>query len=267
MDEVDVILLSCARNETLKQTTIAALESLKQSETGGGVRLRPLVVESARELRPYEYPGCETWYPEEPFGFNRYLNLAARHTSAPFLCFCNNDLLFRPAWATNLVRYLHGAPDVMSCSPADPWLHGQQGIAPTDPPMLGYEKARHFAGWCFLVRREIFAKIGEFDERFVFWYADDDYLETLKAHRVPHALVPSAEVFHLGGRTLYDRTTSEATREGLTSLQWLYFDYKWRHHSRLLHALKVARYHLARRWRRGRRTEPAAQAEGSGNAS
>ena len=196
------------------------------------------MVESNRKLAPYQYPGTVTIYPAEQFGYNRFLNVGLEHTSSEFICLANNDLKFLSGWATAILDASSAHPDVLSFSPVDPWLHKKFGLSEMPDVVFGYEKMKHVTGWCFVVRRGIFKRIGRFDENLSFWYVDDDYIETLLEHGVRHALVKRSQVFHLSGETISSREVSTPERTRLTREQWLYFDYKWNHRSRALYALK-----------------------------
>ena len=60
----------------------------------------------------------------------------------------------------------------------------------------GYEIRYNIAGYSILTKKSTLDTIGNFDERFSFWYADNDYAMSLKANKLKHALIGSASVFH-----------------------------------------------------------------------
>jgi len=240
---IDIIMLSYAATDALRRMTLKSLESLAQSETPDRIQFNTVVIESNKTLKPYHYPGTTTLYPDVKFGYNRYLNIGVRRTSNPFVCLCNNDLIFHAEWATEILKAAAQHSYVMSFSPVDPWLHKQYGLAGERRTVCGYEKMKHVTGWCFMVRREIFNVIGPFDEKLEFWYVDDDYIQTLIQHKIAHGLVTSSKVDHLSGKTI-GSDPLEADRHRLTSKQWLYYDYKWNHHSALLYCAKRLRLAL-----------------------
>jgi GT2 family glycosyltransferase len=233
---IDVIVLSFAATAELRAMTERTLESLHNSEDSSKIQFNVLVIESNRSSQSYQYPGSRTIYPGVPFGYNRYLNIGLRETSAEFVCLANNDLTFHAGWATAILEVSESNPDILSFSPVDPWLHEKLGFSEMPPVVFGYEKMKHVTGWCFVIRRQLMEIIGEFDERLEFWYVDDDYSRTLESHRLRHALVRDSKVDHLSGETISELESKERAR--LTSAQWLYFDYKWNHRSRVLYALK-----------------------------
>jgi GT2 family glycosyltransferase len=241
--EMDVIILSYAANENLKRMTTETVASLLRSENPALIRFNVLVVESSKEMEPFQYDGSRTIYPDQRFGYNRYLNIGIRQTSAPFLCLANNDLRFHEGWASAIFAAADADADLLSFSPIDPWLHGELGMLEIPQTIVGYEKMKHVTGWCLVIRRRLAEIVGPFDENLEFWYVDDDYIQTLRSHGIRHALVRDARVDHVSGRTLAEVEQQERRR--LTSAQWLYFDYKWNHQSRSLYALKRILY-LAR---------------------
>jgi GT2 family glycosyltransferase len=235
---MDVIILSYAATPALEQMTRDTLASLYSSENEANVRFNTLVIESATRLEPYQYPGTKTIYPNETFGYNRFLNLGIRLTSSEFICLANNDLRFHEGWASGILDAADANPDVLSFSPMDPWLHAQMGVTDADGVIFGYEKMRHVTGWCLVVKRELVARVGALDEQLLFWYVDDDYIQTLRKFGIPHALVSVSKVDHLSGETIKDVEVGAKMRRRLTRDQWLYYDYKWNHQSRLLYRLK-----------------------------
>lgn len=239
-------MLSYAATDALQQMTIESLQSLAASEHPNDVRFNVVVLESNKALKLFQYPGTQTLYPEARFGYNRYCNIGAKHTSNPFVCFCNNDLHFHKGWATEILKVASARPEILSFGSLDPWLHQHYGITEQHELILGYEKMKHVTGWCFTVRREIFQTMGSFDEILEFWYVDDDYARTLAKHQIPHALVPASKVDHRSGQTIGSETVENKSRERLTSAQWIYYDYKWNHHSRIVYGIKLLRFHLGK---------------------
>lgn len=237
-DVIDIIILSYAHTPELRRTTEECLSTLIASEDPAKITFRPLVIESFDKCPDYDIGETSTLRPSEPFGYHRYLNIGLRATDAPYVCFCNNDLLFKPGWASAILEAASAHPDLMSFSPVDPWLHQQfKGFQLEGAIMRGYEKMKHFTGWCFLTRRALFDRIGEFDEQFEFWYCDDDVIKTYQHYGIGHALVIQSLVKHLGSATLA-QVENKKEQHRLTDHQYLYFDYKWNHRSRIVYAIK-----------------------------
>ncbi|PHN02213.1 hypothetical protein CRP01_33300 [Flavilitoribacter nigricans DSM 23189 = NBRC 102662] len=219
---VDVVIISNATNRTLRQVTENCISSLLTSEDD--IQFNVVVVESIHGIN-YDREGVETVYPETPFGYHAYLNLGRKKGSAPYVCLCNNDLVFEKKWASRIIRAMEAQPAIVSASPLCRHYHPTQGIKPNSGLIEGYQVAKHIAGWCIFQQRKIYETIKELDESFIFWYADNDYSETIKYHDLLHVLVTNSFVDHLASTTI--RVTEDARRRQLTSQQKLLFDRKW----------------------------------------
>lgn len=248
MTDIDVIILSAARTPELKRTTEDALESLLTSEDPDTVRFHLIVIESCPEAAMTGYNGAQTMTPSEPFGYHRYMNIGIRAGNAPFVCMCNNDLVFHHGWATEILKALAQDPNLMSASPYCGYFHGSVLPSPSEAVITGYQNGIHVAGWCLFARRSVFQTIGALDERFIFWFCDDDYRLTLKEHGLAHALVTTSRVDHLGSRTLNAEQDS-GRKNRITRRQALLFHYKWGHRSWILYKLKQLKFALVTAWR------------------
>ena len=208
MTDVDVIIVSDARDKSFQDITEQALSSLIASESLDEIVFHPVVIESAKRLEAENYAYIEaesTLYPQEPFNYNRFLNIGYKATSSPYIVFCNNDLLFKPKWASLIVTFMEALPDLASASPMCGITGEHRGFTRRFQPqriMYGYQVRLHICGWCIFSRRVTIDAIGGFNENYPFWYADNSYSEDLRRHRLKHALVLGSRVDHLGSKTL-----------------------------------------------------------------
>jgi GT2 family glycosyltransferase len=237
---IDIIILSYAKNEALKALTIQAIDTLMASEDPQEIKFSILVIESEKSLNQFQYPDTITIYPPVTFGFNKYMNIGIKATNAPYVCLCNNDLLFHKNWATNILKSMYGDPKMLSATPYCPRFHKNAGFAENAEPIEGYFGV--LTGWCIFVKREIFDIIGLFDEKLLFWYCDYDYCNTLEKYKVKNSLVSSAFVTHLGSESLSRLSTADQKR--LTQLPRFYFSYKWSHQSYLKYLIQTILYKL-----------------------
>ncbi|WP_297337525.1 glycosyltransferase [Algoriphagus sp.] len=224
MKIIDIILLSNAQTEPLRQLTENAINSLLDSEDPAKIRFNVLVIESA-QTRPYPFPCCQTIFPKQVFGYHKFMNLGLRQTQAPLVCLCNNDLIFHPGWASAILRAFDADPELKSASPFCSFNHPERGFFADSGIHYGYEVRDHLSGWCIFLKREILAVTGPLEERLRFWYSDNDYAKTLEKHGIQHALVTSSKVDHLESQTL--KTKSERERLQLTGDERYFFEYKW----------------------------------------
>lgn len=224
--EVDVCIISNAKTHELALVTVKAIETLMASEKY--VKFNVFVIESNKGIS-YSLPvgSSRVIYPDVPFGYHRYLNLAIKAGSAPYVVLCNNDLTFEKDWASKIIRQMNLDSSIMSTSPFCPQVN--QESLKTNPVHTGYEVRNHLAGWCIFQKREIYDIIGLLDEQFEFWYCDNDYSMTLQKHKIKHALITDSVVNHHGERLGKTGETVLNTEEKqkLTDGQQQKFTDKW----------------------------------------
>lgn len=225
--EIDIIILSYGQTDELKNTTINCINSLVASESPEQIKFNIVVIESEKTLRPFQYENSITIYPEQEFGYHRYMNIGIAMTSAPFICMCNNDLLFHASWATEILKPFQQYEDVSSASPICSIHHQEMGFKLNDGLKLGYGIRKEIAGWCLFYKRDILRLMGKLDENYLFWCADNDYSNTLWVLKLNHVLVTSSIVDHLENKTLNNQTSER--QEELTTQEGVYYEKKWKH--------------------------------------
>ena len=222
---IDMIILSYAQNEELQQMTQNCIDSLLASEDAENIKFNIVIVESQKTLKPYQYKNATTIYPDQPFTYNRYMNIGIQMTSAPYICICNNDLIFYPQWATEILNEFSKYYDLDSASPFDPVHHEQMGFKKNNGIYPGYRIRYELAGWCIFFKRELLNRTGQLDENLEFWGSDNDYGNTLFVLNIAHALVSSSIVEHLESRTLIKQPKER--REELMVEEIPYYNKKW----------------------------------------
>jgi len=232
--QIDIIILSYAKNEELKNLTIATVGSLFASEDPEKILFNVIIIESEQTLKPYQFNNTLTIYPDVEFGYNRYLNIGIRHSSNPYICFCNNDLIFHKNWASNILAEMDADGELQSVSPYCDFFHANNGI--TQEKNIYSATNGILIGWCIFMKRAILEKVGEFDEHIKFWFADNDYGQTLNKYKVKHALIVNSMVTHLGSKT--HATLSDGELFEFTYGQYTYYDFKWHHKSKLVYNFK-----------------------------
>lgn len=235
--KIDIIILSFAKNEALKNLTIQTIDTVLASEDANEIVFNVLVIESNKALQPFQFENSTTIYPEEEFGFNKYLNIGINATNNNYICLCNNDLIFHKGWATELlktvadVNYKH-----LVLSPFDDAQH--RNFTTLTEPTEGYFE--YFAGYCFFTNRETLKLTGPLDEKINFWYADMDFLELMDHHHIKHYLVPRSKVSHL--TSMVTRDFSDMEKLKYTYYPSIYYRLKWKDKSRLLYVKRMLFY-------------------------
>jgi GT2 family glycosyltransferase len=225
--EIDMIIISYAKNAEFRKTTESCVKSIIASESS--VKFNIFIVESnkAEKFNSLKsYNNVKVIHPTVPFGYHRYLNIGLKLGKSEYVCLCNNDLIFTKGWVTPLIEAMEKDPKLLSVSPYSTVPHKTKfNLSPENKIEYGYQIRRYLAGWCIFQKRKIYEQIGPLDELFVFWYADDDYSATLKQKGILHALVLNSIVEHVESKTL--KTESAERRQKLTSDQKKIFENKW----------------------------------------
>ncbi|QBZ72700.1 glycosyltransferase [Gordonia phage GodonK] len=189
---VDVVVLSNASTQKLQQMTQHTIDTCLAGANGLSVNV--IVMEQASVIR---YKDAVTHWTPDTFHYNRFANAGANTGSAEWIMIANNDLVFHDGWLHELLAAEH--PVVSPHNPGDP---RQRALYKNE---VGTRNGRHFSGWCFMVKRELWKEIGGFDECVSFWCSDDVVIEQVKALDVHPMIVPKSVVKHLGSVTLNDQ--------------------------------------------------------------
>ena len=182
---------------------------------------------------------------DENGGYAKGMNLAYAHSSGRVLLVSNPDVLYQADCLTRLLAPLEEDPSIGATAPltfGDPGLESllPTGIVPRllDRPRLAwaaisprglrhYHKLRTprylplwrpesdielemFAGWGFLIRRELVERIGFFDERYPLYFEDTDLSLRVLAAGQRIVQVKAAHLVHLynqSGKTAPDIVT------------------------------------------------------------
>ncbi len=225
-EQIDLIILSLASTPSLRQVTENCLVSLRESERHHpNIALNIVVIESSPHASPYPGKNVQTIYPKIPFGYHAYMNLGINMTDAPYICLCNNDLIFHHDWANELLQAFAQDSTLQSASPLCSIHHPTVGLLPASGMHYGYAIRREIAGWCLFFKRSMLETTGPLDERFRFWFADNDYAKTLEKYALPHALVTTSIVDHVESKTL--KTQGRVKQRLLTKKAKINFDRKW----------------------------------------
>lgn len=196
---IDVILVSDAKNGSLQRLTSLAIES-------AGPNNNIIVIESNNKVF-YERASL-TIHPEQPFNYNRYLNIGAAAGTGKHIFFGNNDLIFIGDWAKQIVGEMN-KHNVVSASPFSPKMNVSDITSYYGEVFFGYDLVSTFCGWAFVWRRDFYNQVGGLDEDFTFWCSDNAVVNQLKNNHQRHMLVTSSLVFHFGRTTLAHLTASQ----------------------------------------------------------
>jgi hypothetical protein len=224
---VDVIILSRADTPQLGNMTQQTIDTCIAGANSLPVNV--MVVEQKRHV----YRHARTIYRPDEFNYNHFANLAAKLGSAPWIMVANNDLIFHDGWLHNLLAAGH-----IFVSPKCPRDSRQSDITKNT---TGYRTGRHLSGWCYMLSRDLWQRIGGFDEEVSFWCSDDAVIEQCGELGTYPMLVPGAQVEHLQSATL--NTQSRERYDELTWAQLEVFINKYGDH-------RLSNHPEFRRWKR-----------------
>ena len=200
--KVDVIILTKTVDQHQFLLTNNAIISLMNSESDHEFNI--IIMESAdidkRQNMNYIFSNIHYIEPQIPFNYNAYLNIGLSYCKNDYVVFSNNDLIFDHHWFTNIYEGIV-SHQLDVASPLSPswWRHINMPLGVIE----GYENGILFSPWCTVYSRKAIDLIAPLDERFAYWYQDDDIIQTIKSHGLKHALVSTSKVEHLGSQSAY----------------------------------------------------------------
>ena len=198
--------------------TLLCLASLRRQE--GIFNLEPIVIDNGSSDNSVErirnaFPGIELLEAGRNVGFASGMNLGIRQAlkrGADYALLLNNDTIADPAMLDQLLKQAASGVGLMAPAifyadqPDRIWSvgggfssilleatgnHGRHRLLPDRPVERGF-----LSGCALLIHREVFEKVGLFDERFFMYYEDLDFC--LRAQRAGYCLwlVPKARLWH-----------------------------------------------------------------------
>jgi len=198
-DSIDIVIVAnCSTAKLWEMTRNAVRTAVKYA----GMPIGDVaIIEQCRYARAQ--PIGKTLYYDFEFNYNKCLNLGLSVCKSKYIAFCNNDLYFETNWARNIVNEMKKG-SYLSASPTNKHIFG--GVRE------GYAIGKVLLGWCIVTDRDIFDKIGQFDEPVTFWYSDNVYADQLKRAGIKHVLVGNSRVRHLGNGSITLRKVSPKLR-------------------------------------------------------
>lgn len=144
---------------------------------------------------------------EKNLGFARGNNIGARQADGEFLCFMNSDVAVGENWLEDMHEIFSrdkqcGAVGPLA-NPVSGVVNGQIFRYPQYRGMfLEDTKVSNLIGFCILMKRDLFEKIGGWDEDFETGNYEDNYLSEMIRREGCNLWVSAyADVIHTPGRT------------------------------------------------------------------
>ncbi len=167
----------------------------------------------------YDYSDlCYNYFTSyEPYNCCRLINQANSVISHDWILIVNNDLRFERGWFSKIIDVYKKRPDIKSFSPKDPLVYSKyydyHFVGTQDDYREDYKVTEFMAGWCYVMRKEVWESVYPWDEQFQFYFADNDYAQKIKSLGIKHALVRDSIVFHYGSQTIGKKINSETFKQ------------------------------------------------------
>lgn len=201
-NKFDIIILSLVVDQPTYKTTKSCIDSY--NTTAFDIVNKIYVVETNTQA-PVEYGwnNVEVIKPGLEFNYNQFYNIALERCKAEFIFGPNNDLVIHENCLQTMLKEFQTNSIVSSISPVDrQWHRHTKMYLPTDNKLYyGEEVSLHMFGCAFGCRRSVFQKIGFLDERFFFFYQDNDYIMCLNRCGLIHGVHTGAAISHYSGRS------------------------------------------------------------------
>lgn len=201
--EVDVIMLTNTKDNSFYEMTKETIESLITSESEHNFNI--ILIESNSDSNyEYNYPNLRLIKSNlTEFNYNKSLNIGLEHSTNHWIIYSNNDIIYTKGWFSEIVNTKEFKEnELVSFSPFNPNAIKNNKIVEGQTVYFGYAIYFELCGWCIITNKLVMEKIGgKFDERFPFWYQDNDYSVLLQKNRIPHFLVTTAIAYHKEGQS------------------------------------------------------------------
>jgi hypothetical protein len=225
---IDIIILTYTKNSEYYEMVLRCITSyLKEEQYINNI----ILVESNKDFDNSIWKNISnkiiSVVPPYDFNYNKFLNIALTYCTSEFICISNNDVITKPKCLENMVFAFNKINTLMSASPVDrSWHRNTYNDFPEDNTLyFGYETTKFLLGFCLFMRKQVFDIIGKFDERFDFYFQDNDYERCLQANKLPHALNTASQIEH-GLNKPESEETSDQVRKKLLDAQEVFYR-KW----------------------------------------
>jgi len=232
--DVSVCILNRDKKALLKACLESCLAEFARSQLLGEV----IVVDNASddgspEMVSELFPEVHVIRNRENVGFSAGNNQAIKVASGKYILILNNDTVLLPASLQAMIGYMDSHPEVGLAGPkllnpdgtiqqgahrrlprlADTvmqlfWVHHIWPGNPIAKRAWHLDEAlkepcplEQVAGCCMLLRREVIASVGAFDEDFYYFYEDVDLCHRIQKSGYKAVYLPESEVMHHGGGT------------------------------------------------------------------
>lgn len=160
-------------------------------------------------------------------GFPRACNLGMRLAMGDSLLLLNNDVIVTQGWLSGLLRTLYSQAEIGMVGPITNHASGRQQVSYPFASLQEFhliaaevrckdpapEPIMRLIGFCLLIKKEVYDRVGEFDERFApGHYEDDDYCLRVRMCGYGLRMCTNVLVYHEGSVS-FKRNHAEEVRQ------------------------------------------------------
>jgi GT2 family glycosyltransferase len=163
-------------------------------------------------------------------GMSKAWNQGLLHARGSHVAILNNDLLLPDGWAQTLLAHQEHAICPLYEQGGDPASDfvernkklktAPMEITKADLPGL---HPKGFAGFCFMLSREVIETVGTFDEGYRYWFGDTDYWHRMREFGFNPVQSHNVLIHHYGSKTLATCTDFDAIK----SKELAHFNERW----------------------------------------
>lgn len=219
--KADIIFLSNTVDIEQYGNTQRAINTLRMSQPD--VSFNIIVVESNPNYlhKGFWYHDCTVITKDEEFNYNKFLNYGLQKCTEEWIIVSNNDVIFTSNWFRFIIDFNENNPGYGMFCPYEPnWHRDKTDLSSQSGQLIdgskefyeGYRTSFEITGWCMVLKRDTIDKCEFFDERFKFWYQDNDISMTLKHKNIKNALVTKSRVYHMVSQS-YSTIPSDRKQE------------------------------------------------------
>lgn len=227
--KLTAIILTNTSTQEVFDMTQKCIETLIKNANSSCFQLNVVLVESNKNSEFIYSDEIDLCTPSEDFNFHRFLNIGIqKYPASDWYLLCNNDLHFHENWLLEIEAILSKVPNVGSISPISPTCKDQSiYINSIKTWVKGYDRRKELSGWCLMVSQKTLNIIGLLDERFDFYFADDDYSLMLRRNNILHLLATRSFVEHLEDRKISKLLMQKNEIVNDFPIVFLFEKYKW----------------------------------------
>ncbi|MCK9570845.1 glycosyltransferase [Candidatus Pacearchaeota archaeon] len=135
-------------------------------------------------------------------------NHGGRKAKGTHMCFLNNDLVLADGWLEKLLEHDEHAicpsyeqgPDLRTDFEKRNTALAKKTLQVNEADIPGLHP-KGFAGFIFMISREVWDRVGRFDEDLLYWYGDTDYYWRMKAMGYRPVMSRNVLIHHWKNRT------------------------------------------------------------------